>query len=207
VRSLPTRRRSILALALGLVLAPLGPLLAAPGAGAASIEERMAVCLACHGADGQSRLPDTPSLGGQPAFFIVAQLFLFRDGRRANAAMTEAARGLTNDDLRAFAARIAALPPPGPPAEPPDAARAARGQGLARQHRCVVCHNPDFSGRDQMPRLANQREDYLLRAMREYKRGARIGYAGAMAEELVPLSDADLLDLAHFLSHLSGPAR
>ena len=162
----------------------------------------MAVCLACHGADGQSPIPDTPSLGGQPAFFVVAQLFLFRDGRRASPAMTEAARGLTNDDLRAFAERITKLPPPRPPAEPPDPARAARGEVLARQHRCVVCHNPDFSGRDQMPRLASQREEYLLRAMREFKRGARIGYAGAMAEELVPLGDAELLDLAHYLAHL-----
>ena len=43
-----------------------------------------------------------------------------------------------------------------------------------------------------MPRLANQREDYLVKAMREFKSGARIGYAGAMAEELVRLSDDDL---------------
>ena len=43
-----------------------------------------------------------------------------------------------------------------------------------------------------MPRLANQREDYLLKAMREYKRGARIGYGAAMTQELATLSDADL---------------
>jgi len=196
-----TRATQALALvsAAGLVVASL---LAAPSARAATIEERMAVCLACHGADGQSRLPETPSLGGQPAFFVIAQLFLFRDGRRANEAMTAAARGLTNDDLRAFADRISRLPPPPPPPEAPDPARAARAAALAREHRCVVCHNPDFSGRDQMPRLAHQREEYLLRAMREYKAGTRIGYAGAMAEELRPLGDADLLDLAHYLSRL-----
>jgi cytochrome c553 len=62
--------------------------------------------------------------------------------------------------------------------------------------------NPDFSGRKQRPRLANQREDYLLKAMREYKSGARIGYAGAMAVELRELTDADLDVLAHYLSHL-----
>ncbi len=196
-----TRARALVS-ATGVVLASL---LAAPATQAATLEERMAVCLACHGADGQSRLPDTPSLGGQPAFFVIAQLFLFRDGRRANEAMTAAARGLTNDDLRAFADRITRLPSPPPPPESPDPARAARAAALAREHRCVVCHNPDFSGRDQMPRLANQREEYLLRAMREYKAGTRIGYAGAMAEELRPLSDADLLDLAHYLSHLPAP--
>ena len=73
---------------------------------------------------------------------------------------------------------------------------------VTRQHPCGVCHNPDFSGREQMPRLANQREDYLLKAMREYKSGSRIGYAGAMATELQRLSDDDLQDVAHFFAHL-----
>jgi cytochrome c553 len=108
----------------------------------------------------------------------------------------------TNDDLRAFAAYISRLPPPAPPPDAPDAARFARGQAVTRQHPCGVCHNPDFSGREQMPRLANQREDYLLKAMREYKSGSRIGYAGAMATELQRLSDDDLQDVAHFFAHL-----
>ncbi|MGH7299179.1 MAG: c-type cytochrome [Candidatus Rokuibacteriota bacterium] len=176
-------------------------LLAGSRAAAQSVDERFTVCLACHGADGQSHIPETPSLGGQPSFFAVAQLFLFREGRRDNAAMTAAAKGLTNDDLLAFAERITRLPPPPPPPEAPDPARHARGRALTLRHPCGVCHNPDFSGREQMPRLANQREDYLLKAMREYKSGTRLGYGGAMAQELAGLRDQDLIDLAHFLSH------
>ena len=57
-----------------------------------------------------------------------------------------------------------------------------------------------------MPRLAHQREDYLLKAMREYKSGARLGYAGPMTQELVGLGDGDLADIAHFLAHLPRPA-
>lgn len=54
-----------------------------------------------------------------------------------------------------------------------------------------------------MPRLANQREDYLLKALRDYKKGTRIGYGNAAMPELVSqLSDAQLQDLAHFLHHL-----
>lgn len=171
---------------------------------AASLEERLAACLDCHDEPARGEMP---SLGAQPAFFVIAQLFLFREGRRDDAAMTAVARGLTNDDLRAFAAAIARLPPPGPPRDPPDGARVARGAALARRERCAFCHNPDFSGREQMPRLANQREDYLLKAMREYKRGARIGYGAAMTQELATLSDADLRDLAHFLAHLPAVTR
>lgn len=184
-----------------LPLVALALLAAAGAARAQTVDERFAVCLACHGADGRSRIPDTPSLGGQPSFFVVAQLFLFREGRRDNPAMIAAARGLTNDDLMAFAERVTKLPPPPPAEEPADPARFGRGRTLALRHPCGVCHNPDFSGREQMPRLANQREEYLLRAMREYKSGARLGYGGAMAQELAGLSDQDLIDLAHFLSH------
>jgi cytochrome c553 len=186
------------------VLAAASPVLAASVALAASLEEHIAVCLACHGAGGISRTPDTPSLAGQPQFFTVAQLFLFRDGRRDSVAMTAAAKDLTNDDLRALSDYLAKLAPPPPPSEPADPELVARGRGLATQHHCTVCHNPDFSGREQMPRLANQREDYLLKSMRAYRSGARIGYAGAMAVELRELSDSDLVALAHFLSHFSA---
>jgi cytochrome c553 len=179
--------------------------LASPAAGA-SFEERAAACLACHGPRGHSAIPGTPSLGGQPAFFVVAQLFLFRRGGRADEPMSAVARPMTDDDLRAFGDWVATLPPP-PPAEPPDPARAARAVALLRRHPCAVCHNPDFSGREQMPRLAHQREDYLLRAMREYRSGARLGYSGAMAQELAGLTDGDLQDLAHYLARLPPPGR
>jgi cytochrome c553 len=56
-----------------------------------------------------------------------------------------------------------------------------------------------------MPRLANQREDYLLKAMREYQSGGRIGSGGTMLDALKGLSDADLHDRAHFFAHLPGP--
>ena len=191
----------------GATLTALLLLASAAPAAAASFEERTATCLACHGPNGHSQIPETPSIGGQPAFFVVAQLFLFRRGARSNTAMSEVARTLTDDDLRAFAEWISKLPPPAPPPTPPDPERLARGRALAAQRPCASCHNPDFSGRDQMPRLAYQREEYLLTAMRGYRRGTRIGYGGAMAEELVGLTDADLQDLAHFLAHLPPSSR
>jgi cytochrome c553 len=180
-------------------------LTAAPPALAASFDERAAACLACHGPNGQSLIPETPSIGGQPFFFVVAQLFLFRRGGRSNPVMTEVAKPLTDADLRAFGEWVSKLPPPPPPTGTPDARSLERGRALAQRRPCASCHNPDFSGREQMPRLAHQREDYLLKSMREYQRGTRIGYGAAMTEELHGLSDGDLQDLAHFFAHLPRP--
>jgi cytochrome c553 len=185
-------------------------LAALPALAQQPVARRAEVCFACHGKDGHSQLALTPSLGAQPSFFVVAQLFLFRDGRRGTApqAMYDAAKGLTDDDLRAFGEYLAKLPPPPPPADKPDPARFARGRTLAEGHNCGVCHNPDYSGREQMPRLANQREDYLLKALRDYKQGGRVGYGSAtMPEAVATLRDEDLVALAHYLAYLPRSGR
>ena len=164
---------------------------------AATIAERMAPCLACHGEKGISETPDTPSLGGQPAPYLLIQLFLFREKQRAVEIMNEMTKGFTDDDLRAFSDNLAKLPPPAPPADTPDEARLQRGRALITQHRCNNCHNLDLSGRESIPRIAAQREDYLVKTLREYKSNIRPGYDPAMAGVLAPIGDAQIADLAY----------
>jgi len=173
--------------------------LAAP-AGGAMLDERGPTCLACHGEKGQSQTPDTPSLGGQPSDYVVIQLHLFREGQRKVEIMNEMAKGLSDDDLRAFAAMITKLPPPPPSSDAGDPARMERARALIGQHRCNFCHKADFSGQDSIPRIGAQREDYLLKALREYKSNARRGYEPIMAEVLYPITDDQIADLAYFLS-------
>jgi cytochrome c553 len=186
------------ALAAALALACVTAAVSAAGV----FEERRQLCLDCHGKDGVSKTENTPSLGGMPEQYVLVQLYMFRERLRKVQLMNDMAKGMTDDDLRAFSQFIAKLPPPPPPAEAGDPARMARAKVLADKHRCNVCHNPDFSGHDQLPRLRNQREDYLLKTLREYKSQKRTGYDAAMLEVLVPLSDPDLVDLAHYLAHV-----
>jgi cytochrome c553 len=97
---------------------------------------------------------------------------------------------------------IAQLPAPRPADGPADPARTKRARALIQQHRCNFCHNQDFSGEQNAPRLAGQREDYLVKALREYKNNTRRAYDAAMADVMYPVTDADILDLAHFLARL-----
>jgi cytochrome c553 len=169
-----------------------------PHAGADSIADRMAPCLACHGEKGQSNIPEVPSLGAQTSPYVLIQLYLFREKMRRFDVMNEAVKGFTDDDLRTFADMIARMPAPPPTADATDPARMVRGQALVRQHKCNVCHNPDMAGRDAVPRIAGQREDFLVKTMREYKANIRAGYDASMGDVMQPISDADILDLAHF---------
>lgn len=168
----------------------------------ASAQERFAGCLACHGEGGRSVTPLTPSLSGQHSFYAITQLFLFREGRRSNPLMTAVAKGMSDADMRAFADLIARLP--GPPAasmDGLDARRMANGATLASQHRCGGCHGADYTGGNQVARIANQREDYLLATLREYQSGQRLGYTTAMNETLTGLTPEGLADIAYFLAN------
>ena len=162
--------------------------------------ERVAPCLACHGEKGTSENPEVPSLGGQPAPYLLIQLYLFREKQRVVEIMNDVTKDFTDDDLRSFSDYLSKLPPPAPPADGADAARIANGRALITQNRCNACHNLDLAGRDNIPHIADQREDYLVKTLREYKNNTRHGYDATMAEVLAPVTDAQIVDLAYTIA-------
>jgi len=189
------RRLAASALAAGALIATCSAL-AAP-----TLQERIAECVACHGRDGRSENPDIPHIGGQPKLFVMYQLFFYREGRRTSPEMNTVTRGISDAELTRLAEYVAALPPPSPPDGPVDGARYGRGAEIARQRQCGTCHNPDYSGRDQMPRVAGQREAYLIKSFKEYQAGTRVGTQAAMAEAVRGLDEAALGDLSYYLAH------
>jgi len=171
-------------------------------ANAETIEERAVACFACHGEHGQSETEFTPSLGAQQAPYALIQLFMFREKLRTFEPMNEMAKGLTDDDLQKFSDLLSRLPKPKPPQDAGDPARMQRGQALAQQHRCNACHNADFSGKENVPRIANQREDYLAKTLLEYKDNSRHGYDATMADVMQPLTKEQVAELAYYIAHL-----
>lgn len=175
----------------------------ARAADAAAGEKKSAVCAACHGAAGISELPEIPSLAGQPDAYVQWQLVYFRSGVRKNPVMAPLVAGLTDEDVRNLGAYYASLSPPvSPGAAGTAAAASAEGAAkLAREHKCDSCHGASFGGQQAAARLAFQREDYLLKALRDFKSGARTGGGvSAMPDAVYPLTDDDLKTLAHLLA-------
>ena len=158
-------------------------------------------CLQCHGGNGRSQMETIPSLAGQPADFITIQMILLREGLRQAPAMAPFAANLPDRDIEDLAAYFAALPP-GPPDDrrPSDPALIAAAQALVGPRHCATCHVADYGGRNQIPRIAAQREEYLVAAMTQYRDGTRAGPDTQMNGAVVGLSDADIAALAHFLA-------
>jgi cytochrome c553 len=166
-------------------------------------KEKAELCVGCHGEAGISQTENIPSLAGQPDQFIQWQLVFFRSGTRKSEEMQPVVEQISNEDIRNLGAYLASLTPPKPPAadDNPDLSR--KGAEAAAGRRCASCHTDTYAGTKAVARLAGQREDYLVRALRDYKKGVRSGGGGAaMAEVAYPLSEEEITALAHYLAHL-----
>jgi cytochrome c553 len=161
------------------------------------IAERIQQCAVCHGADGNSKIKNIPSLAGQPEFFLLNQLFLMREGVRRIESMMPYVKDLKDSDIDALAKHFAGLEPKASN-EAIDPALIKRGSELAVALRCTSCHLPNLAGRQQMPRLARQRVDYLIHSMQEFRDNTRSGADTLMSNAVAGLSNADLTALAHY---------
>src|SRR5512134_723275 len=135
---------------------------------------RAAACVSCHGAPGRAPLAGNPSLDGQMAHYLELQLVLMREGLREVPQMAGMLKGLSDRDLGDIAAYFAGQKAP-PRMTSRDAKLHARGAALAKAMICGNCHGEDYRGYKHLPRLANQREDYLVLAMKAYRDNKRTG--------------------------------
>jgi len=185
--------------ALGLAALLLGAVPAMAQSG--PLAEKLQLCAACHGEDGNSKMEKIPSLAGQPAFFILNQLFLMREGVRKVEAMAAMVKDLKDQDLTELSEHYAKLAPKKSD-EPVDPELAKRGQAIATNQRCASCHLPTLAGQEQMPRVARQRIDYLVETLKSYRDNPRPGADTAMSQPVGGLRDADLVALAHYAASL-----
>ena len=112
------------------------------------LAEKLQLCSACHGEDGNSKIEKIPSLAGQPAFFILNQLFLMREGVRKVEAMAPIVKDLKDEDLTNLSQHFARLPAKRSD-EAIDPALAKKGAEIATQRRCGSCHLPKLTGKSR----------------------------------------------------------
>jgi cytochrome c553 len=168
-----------------------------------SVKEKAAQCTPCHGETGISQTENTPSLVGQPDLYLQWQLVFFRSGSRKNEVMQPIAEQINNEDIRNLGAYFASLTPPkaSAPDDNPDLSK--KGAEAAAGRRCGSCHGDTFAGTKAVARLAGQREEYLVKALNDYKSNLRVGGGvAAMADVAYPLSEEEITALAHYLAHL-----
>ena len=171
-------------------------------AGAQPKPETLAACAACHGPNGNSQVPQFPSLAGQPSVFVENQLVLIREGMREVPAMKDVLTGMSDETIIALAKYFAEQKPaPGRGTVRQESVRA--GEELSKKMLCRTCHRSDYSGQNQVPRLAGQQEVYLVAVMKQFRDNPGPGRDTIMAATLRGLSDADVANLAHYFANFA----
>lgn len=164
------------------------------------------VCVACHGADGNSVVPTNPVLAGQHADYIAAQLAAFKSGARPSPVMQAMAAALSPEDMRNVGAWFASQKPAGHFAH--DKALVERGERIWRGGvpatdvpACAGCHGAAGHGiPSEFPRLAGQYPDLSLGWLKAFAAGTRPNpVMGAIASKL---SESQMKALAEYISGL-----
>jgi cytochrome c553 len=156
---------------------------------------KAAACVGCHGREGVNNNLPGPSLAGQNAAYFAEAFKAYSTGRRNNPMMSPAAQAMGAEDAGNLAAYFSGLKCEAASAS--DAQAASAGQAVASK--CTACHGADGrTNNGAWPNLAGQSKDYLVKAIKSYKDGARSN--GMMAGIVKDLSDADAESVATYFA-------
>ena len=162
---------------------------------------KSAPCAACHGADGNSAVGNFPNLAGQTWRYIYVQLKDFKEGRRTDTVMSPMVAPLSRQDMIDIA-NFYALQPAKPSTFKTDDAKIKLGKAKADETLCAMCHLGGFSGQNEIPRVAGQQYEYIVKQMKDFKARTRTNDAGNMTSVAQTVSEIDIENLAHYITSL-----
>lgn len=181
---------------------------------AQSVEEKTAVCSACHGAEGISMVPNWPNLAGQGSNYLFKQITDIRDGRRPIPEMIGMVDHFTDADAREVANYFA-----GKPANlgQTDTALAEKGRNLYRAGdmakgipACTACHLPNGAGNKPaaFPAVSGQHPTYTVIQLTAFRAGERNNDPNSMMRLIAEkMTDAEMEAVASYMYGLHGVNR
>jgi len=170
-------------------------------ADAEAVKAKAQACVACHGPAGNSATGLIPTLAGQTSRYMVLQLRDFKEGRRKDPMMSPVAATLSKEDMQELADYFAAQKPAGNGFKA-DPARVAAGAQKANEVLCTMCHLGGLKGQNEIPRLAGQQPEYIVKQMQAFRSRERTNDAGNMTSVSKNLTDEDIANLSHYIGSL-----
>lgn len=173
-------------------------------------QDKVAVCSACHGSDGNSVVGLWPSLAGQNEKYLTKQLRLVKSGDRVIASMTGLLDNLEDSDLEDIAAYYASQKNT---VGQTDESKVELGRKLYYAGNlekgvpaCSACHSPRGLGNSPAayPLLSGQQPEYVAKALKDYRSGARVNEdpSKIMAAIAYKLDDEEIEALSSFVHGL-----
>jgi cytochrome c553 len=177
------------------------PALSVSAADADAGKRKAEACIGCHGPAGNSPSGAFPTLAGQTSRYLYLQLRDFKEGRRKDPVMSPMAADLSKEDMQDLAEYFSTQKQAanGFKADP---AKVKAGAAKANEVLCAMCHLGELKGQNEMPRLAGQQPDYIVKQLKDFRERNRTNDAGNMTSVSRNLSDEDIANLAHYIANL-----
>ena len=169
----------------------------ATAAWADSIEDKAALCGACHGEKGLPADPSIPIIWGQHEGYLYLELRDFQKGARKDDRMTPIAQSLSKEDAVALAAYFAAKSWPRTGAPEASKTDTAIAMTAIKSVVCTSCHLEEFQGDSSIPRLAGQEGDYLAKTMTDFRNRTRANNPG-MSDLMNTVTPEQIAAMAKF---------
>jgi sulfide dehydrogenase cytochrome subunit len=155
-------------------------------------------CAGCHGTDGASTGPATPSIAGNSETYMVDTMMAFKSGERPSTVMGRIAKGYSEEEFKLMAS-VFAKQPVAITSQKLDAAKVKAGDKLFGKN-CEKCHDKNGGlADDDSGILASQWLPYLQYSMVDFKAGSR-EMAKKMKKKVDKLSDDELEALLQFFA-------
>jgi cytochrome c553 len=168
---------------------------------AETIEEKAAICSACHGLKGVPVDKSTPIIWGQNAGYLYLQFRDFQKGARTAEPMATVAKSVVKQDALALAEYFATRPWPKTGAPAPSPADAETAKTAIKSVMCTSCHLEQFQGDSSVPRLAGQERDYLDKTMMDFRNRTRANNPG-MSDLMNTITPEQIAAVASYLAGL-----
>jgi cytochrome c553 len=189
---------------------------------AAAGQAKAAVCAACHGADGNSLVPNWPKLAGQHPEYIKKQFQAFKAGDRKDPTMSPQALMLkTDQDIEDVAAFFSSQKQNGGVAAPELERELVRGKvtiylkdgeklyragnGATGVAACMGCHGPKGVGNPgaNFPRISGQHAAYVEKALKDFRDGKRTNDPQEMMQDVAAkMTDEEIAAVAQYIQGL-----
>ena len=156
-------------------------------------------CAHCHGTDGNSTSSAYPSLAGQTREYLYRQIKAFKEGQRKNSMMSPAAVVLSDQDMQDLAEYFSGQTMVRSTAKT-DPGMIEQGKKIALETQCVACHQPNFRGLNEFPRVSRQKYPYIVKQLKDFRDGARV--SDIMGPTVKNLTDEQIDALAQYLTSL-----
>ncbi len=174
---------------------------------AARGESLSAVCMGCHGQDGNSLAGTFPSIAGQSARYMYKQMVDMKESKRDAGLMAGIVDGFQDQDLKDLSAFFATQSPKGGAANADlvELGESIYLSGIQRKKiaACSSCHSPSGKGNDPalFPALRGQWPEYTVAQLKAFRSKARDndGDSQMMRDVAMDLSDEEIEAVASYL--------